>query len=351
VPSIARAGGRRDSDAEQPLARVTTTEEIPEGAVKEAPLPSDLGLTLDAASLLACLATILEIPVAELPIPARDEDPAGGRTLQRWLGGLGLGLVPVADAATFSWPGPWIARMAGRYVVMFGVPSGVVWDPAADTEAADNATDAMRPGRTRTAERRSPGVPAGRRMAAEETPQGPGYVVAASDIALAMPPRAEAPATAGTVELIAIAPHAGAPVTTLATAMLRAGQGVHGDRHTLGTGTFPSGLPGSALTLIEAEVCESFEPPLGPGEHRRNVVVRGIDLTGLVGCGFTIGTVRCRGRRLCEPCTVVQGYAGRPVLRALVHRGGLRADILTDGEISVGDTIRCLPVRCLLGPR
>jgi hypothetical protein len=284
--------------------------------VKEVPLPSTAGLALDAASFLACLATILEIPVGELPTPARGEDPAGSTTVQRWLGGLGLGLVRVADAESFSWPGPWIARTTGRYVVMFGVPSGVVWDPA--------------------------GGP--------EQPPETGFLVAAADVALATPPRPQAPASAGVVEVIAIAPRAGAPVRTLATAALRAGRGVDGDRHVLGTGTFPSGLPGSALTLIEAEVCESFEPPLTPGEHRRNVVTRGIDLTGLVGRGFTIGAVRCRGMRLCEPCTVVQRYAGRPVLRALVHRGGLRADVLADGEIKVGEPIRCLPMRCLLGP-
>jgi MOSC domain-containing protein YiiM len=98
--------------------------------------------------------------------------------------------------------------------------------------------------------------------------------------------------------------------------------------------------PGSALTMIEAEVCESFEPPLTPHQRRRNVVTRGIDLNGLVGRDFTIGVVRCRGMRLCEPCTVVQRYAARPVLRELVHRGGLRVDILADGVITVGDEVR-----------
>ncbi len=102
-------------------------------------------------------------------------------------------------------------------------------------------------------------------------------------------------------------------------------------------------MPGSALTLIEAEVCDSFDPPLVPNEHRRNIVTRGIALNGLVGREFTVGSVRCLGRRLCEPCTVVNGYASRPVLRELVHRGGLRADILEDGEISIGDE---LGVRC-----
>jgi MOSC domain-containing protein YiiM len=119
-----------------------------------------------------------------------------------------------------------------------------------------------------------------------------------------------------------------------------AGQGLAGDRHVFGTGTFPSKLPGSALTLIEAEVCESFDPALDASEHRRNLVTRGIGLNGLVGREFAIGDVRCRGTRLCEPCTVIQGYSTRPVLRPLVHRGGLRADILTDGTINTGDVIR-----------
>ena len=99
-------------------------------------------------------------------------------------------------------------------------------------------------------------------------------------------------------------------------------------------------MPGSALTLIEAEVCDSFTPPLEADEHRRNVVTRGIDLNALVGHEFAIGAVRCRGMRLCEPCTVVERYASRPVLRPLVHRGGLRADILEDGVLSVGDVVR-----------
>ena len=85
-----------------------------------------------------------------------------------------------------------------------------------------------------------------------------------------------------------------------------------------------------------------FDPPLEAGEHRRNIVTRGIDLNALVGREFSVGGVRCRGMRLCEPCTVVEGYASRPVLRALVHRGGLRADILEPGMISVGDPVRPL---------
>jgi MOSC domain-containing protein YiiM len=144
----------------------------------------------------------------------------------------------------------------------------------------------------------------------------------------------------GRLEGIWVAGAAGEPPRACGIARGIPGRGLEGDRHTVGAGTFPSGRPGSALTLIEAEVCETFDPPLSPGEHRRNVVTRGIDLNSLVGSEFTIGDMRCRGMRLCEPCTVVEGYASRPVLRALVHRGGLRADILVESEIRVGDAIR-----------
>jgi MOSC domain-containing protein YiiM len=120
------------------------------------------------------------------------------------------------------------------------------------------------------------------------------------------------------------------------------GAGLEGDRYVDGRGTFPSGRPGAAVTLIEAEVCESFDPPLLPSEHRRNLVTRGVRLNGMVGQEFVIGSVRCRGVRLCEPCMSMQVYADRPILRPLVHRGGLRADFLQPGEIKVGDRIELI---------
>lgn len=281
--------------------------------MREVRLPES-DLPLEAASFLACLATILELPAEELPKPAAGADPATGWGMSRWLGRFGLGLARVAEPASFSWPGPWIARVSApdRYVVMYGVPSGVVWDPGGDGAVEPEAIE-------------------------------DGFLVAAADIALAMPTQPAPPSRAGTVEAIAVAPSAGEPAQSLQEVRALPGKGLDGDRHVTGRGTFPSGPPGSSLTLIEAEVCESFDPPLEPSQHRRNVVTRGIDLNALVGHEFTIGEVPCRGMRLCEPCTVVQRHAGRPVLRALVHRGGLRADILGDGTIRVGDPVRTGP--------
>jgi hypothetical protein len=275
---------------------------------------TDRKAALDKATFLACLATILEMPLEQLPRPAKGEDPATGWTIARWLGGLGLGIARIADPVSFSWAGPWIARLRPlharrRCVVMYGVPSGVVWDPGGDGVLDKDWIEE-------------------------------GFLIAASDVALALPPRAAAPKAAGTIEGIWVAPAAGEAIGARAVVRALAGHGLEGDRMVAGTGTFPSRLPGSALTLIEAEVCESFTPPLGPDEHRRNLVTRGIALNGLVGREFEVGRVRCRGMRLCEPCQVIEGYATRPVLRALVHRGGLRADILDDGEIRVGSVIR-----------
>ncbi|MFZ1993953.1 MAG: hypothetical protein WAU75_07580, partial [Solirubrobacteraceae bacterium] len=246
-------------------------------------------------SLTAVLAAILDEDPATMPV-FEGTDPAAVGMVSRWLGRLGLGAVRVADPASFSWPGPWIARIrppggAERFVLMYGVPSGTIWDPAGAGTPVDNEWIAD------------------------------GYLLAAADIALARPPLPRPPTTTGQVEAIWVSPSAGEPASALTSARALPGRGLDGDRHTTGDGTFPSGLPGSALTLIEAEVCESFDPPLGPDDHRRNVVTRGVALNDLVGHEFTVGSVRCKGMRLCEPCTVVQRYAGRPVLRALVHRG------------------------------
>src|SRR5207302_15076 len=69
---------------------------------------------------------------------------------------------------------------------------------------------------------------------------------------------------------------------------------------------------------------------------RRNVLTRGIDVNALVGRTFRIGDVLCEGRRLCEPCAHLERLSGPGVLRPLIHRGGLRVDIRTDGEIRLG---------------
>ncbi|MGZ6644510.1 MAG: MOSC domain-containing protein, partial [Solirubrobacteraceae bacterium] len=155
-------------------------------------------------------------------------------------------------------------------------------------------------------------------------------------------PRTRAvPATGGVVEAIAIAPAATAPLIALGAATAVAGRGLEGDRYARGEGTFsPGSADGRQLTLVAAEALH--DAGVEPLEARRNVVVRGVDVDALRGRRFRIGEVECVGRRRCEPCAHLQRLTRPGVLRALVHRGGLRADILRGGELRVGDLIEPL---------
>jgi len=124
-----------------------------------------------------------------------------------------------------------------------------------------------------------------------------------------------------------------------------AGGGLEGDRYHLGVGEYSArGGTGRGLTLVAAESIEraNKENPgldMTPALTRRNVTVRGVELDTLIGREFRIGRVRCLGVRLAEPCSYLEGLVGRPILAALAHRAGLRADILEDGEIAVGDEV------------
>jgi MOSC domain-containing protein YiiM len=142
----------------------------------------------------------------------------------------------------------------------------------------------------------------------------------------------------GRVDAIHVSDAAGAPMRALPHARLEAGVGIEGDRYGVGGGHWSDHPAGDReLTLVAGEVMD--ELGLEPGASRRNVTTRGVDLDGLIGREFRIGAVRCRGERRCEPCTYLEGMIGRPILQRMVHRGGLRASILTDGEIRVGDIV------------
>jgi MOSC domain-containing protein YiiM len=156
--------------------------------------------------------------------------------------------------------------------------------------------------------------------------------------------RKQAAAT-GAVEAIHIATAAGAPVRAVDTVRAIAGVGLDGDRYAYGRGHYQDGRVSRDLTLIEAEALEALAREhgieLAVGETRRNLTLRGTSLNDLVGRRFWIGHVLCQGTRLCEPCQYLADLTGKPLLRPLVHRGGLRADILRGGVIRTGD--RLLP--------
>jgi len=148
----------------------------------------------------------------------------------------------------------------------------------------------------------------------------------------------------GTVVSINIAPEAEAPMQSVSEARAVPGRGLEGDRYFDQKGTFSKPLPDRELTLIEAEAIEAMKRELsvdyGLSDSRRNVVTRGVPLNHLVGREFWLGEVKARGLRLCEPCSHLQKLSHEKVLPGLVHRGGLRAQILTEGTIRIGETIK-----------
>lgn len=284
--------------------------------------------------LAACLSSVTELPLPELPqvedLPAAHAVAAW----KSWLAGRDFGMVPIADPRSFQWAGWWIAVVDGSSspladgpqhqvaVLAFGTPPGVVLSPQ-DPALLGRAT--------------------------ADLPISSAYAIASLDPVL--PAAREAPALAGVVELLAIAPQVEAPMQLVDRTRALAGRGLQGDRYANGTGTFSprSGhRPGYELTLIAAEVVEELTARDAAHDFtstRRNVLTRGIDVNALVGRDFWISDVHCRGLRLAEPCAHLERLHGPGLLRPLIHRGGLRADILDDGDLAQGSPISTGPLQ------
>jgi MOSC domain len=261
-------------------------------------------------ALAACLLSLLE--------RGWDETP-GEAPLARWQEWLAARNLRAVAPAELPATGFWIAAVerdgAPHHVVMFGAPPDVVHDPAGDGAALSEPRGAL--------------------------------VLAPLDPALATGRLPDPSRAAGTVEGLYLAPTAEVPCEAVETVEAVAGRGLRGDRYFDGRGTFSvPGETGHELTLIEAEALEALAAEAGialdPADARRNVVTRGVDLNALAGRRFAIGEVEIVGRRWCEPCAVLQRLTTPGVLRGLVHRGGLRADIARGGTIGVGDDVRAL---------
>ena len=148
----------------------------------------------------------------------------------------------------------------------------------------------------------------------------------------------------GEVVSIHIAAKAGAPMESLTCVEAIAGRGLVGDRYFHGTGYWSKSAGVSReVTLIEMEAVEEMAREKGieitPDAARRNLVTRGVRLNHLVGREFQVGAVWLRGTRLCEPCRYLEELTVKGVLSGLIHRGGLRADIVSGGIIQVADFI------------
>lgn len=148
----------------------------------------------------------------------------------------------------------------------------------------------------------------------------------------------------GVLEAIYITATNGGPMQAVAQVHAVPGHGLEGDRYFVSQGASPEDYkPDRQITLIEIEAVDALQKEQGiaisAAEIRRNLVLRGVQLNPLVDKKFKLGEVLLRGIRLCEPCQYLAKKTQPEVLPGLLHRGGLRAEILSDGMIRVGDTV------------
>ena len=151
-----------------------------------------------------------------------------------------------------------------------------------------------------------------------------------------------------TVVAIHVAPRRGGPCVALDQGTLVPGRGIEGDHHH----ARPDGVPASEVTFIEAETVEAFNAETGldidAAATRRNVLTRGVELNPLVGQRFAVGTAVLEGLEPCDPCATLgkrlatASVPAASIVKALAHRGGLRARIVAGGVIVPGDEIRPL---------
>jgi MOSC domain-containing protein YiiM len=148
----------------------------------------------------------------------------------------------------------------------------------------------------------------------------------------------------GRILSIQIAEDASEPLKALEKVNVVAGQGLEGDRYFTRTGTYSSKHDKSReATFIEAEalhaLANDYQIEFSAAESRRNFTTQGVALNHLVGREFRIGGAVFRGIRLCEPCTHLEEVSSKPARKGLIHRGGLRAQIVQSGLVSVGDEV------------
>jgi len=149
----------------------------------------------------------------------------------------------------------------------------------------------------------------------------------------------------GKVERIYVAPQGGVEMQKVSQVEALAGCGLEGDRYCGRTGYW-TGVDECQVTLIAAEDLEDIKRSTGVrvdnGEHRRNLITRGIDLESLSGKQFQVGQAILEYDRPRPPCSYIQSITQTGMTRALVGHSGICARVVQSGLIQDEDTIEIL---------
>lgn len=146
----------------------------------------------------------------------------------------------------------------------------------------------------------------------------------------------------GKVLSISIIEHEGGEPRTLNEVRVVQGRGLEGDRYWAKSATAPL-KPENQVTFIESEAIAALARDYGieiaGAESRRNILTEGVALNHLVNRRFRVGECVFLGRDLAEPCGYLEKKTKAGVRQGLIHRGGLRAEVVTGGVIRAGDAV------------
>ena len=154
--------------------------------------------------------------------------------------------------------------------------------------------------------------------------------------------RARFPKT-GEVTWIGVRPERLAPVVEVDAVEAIEDRGLDGDR------SAASGRTGGKrqVTLIQAEHLAAVgalldRHAIDPKLTRRNIVVRGVNLTALKDQVFRIGEAVLEGTGDCPPCSRMEQNLGHGGYNAMRGHGGITARVKRAGRIAIGDAVEVL---------
>ena len=125
-------------------------------------------------------------------------------------------------------------------------------------------------------------------------------------------------------------------------AILNKNKGIVNDRY---YGNFKNSY--EQVTFIESEKIDDFnkkiKKKLDYKDFRRNIITSGINLNKLLNKKIQINNVVFKIHELCQPCKYLQNKLGvKNLVKLLAFKSGVRAEILTSGEISINDQIKII---------
>ena len=155
------------------------------------------------------------------------------------------------------------------------------------------------------------------------------------------------------IQAIYLASSAGAKMQSIDHIKVNAGSGIEGDRYALGTGAYSKVEPAKVrhISLISSSGIDTAndwlkagdEAPFDGSETRRNIILGGVtatELNDLVGKQFQLGSLLLLGTELCAPCErPAQLLSKRSFMEAFEGRGGIRAEVLNSGTLTIGDKL------------